>query len=552
MPLPDAVLRGRAALARLPQPWAPLAAILFAKLLLIAWLAGRAQHNGWLYYQGGDQSWYYTSAWVISDGHLPPAIVGYAWPLALAPLAAIVGPNFLAAVPILTVLEIALLVPLTVVCVYALAARVAGRGFGYWAAALWALAPFVTVPLFVERYHYTWIDVTLPQLHGLSALADFPSTVAVLAAAVFAVRTIDRGNRADALLCGALCGLAVGVKPSSAVFLAAPALGLAAARRWPGLAYATVGALPAIVTLALWKQRGLGYVPLFSFPEVRLAAGNVVGALDPYVRLDWGRLGQNFDELREFFWSVRVLQWAPLAGLLGVARVSIPKAVFLGAWLGAFLLLKGAAPEASVATGSFWRLIMPALPAYLVLVAAVPLALPVVGPRLVRAAPAGRPVGRRTLLAAVAVLAAVPLVAVAALPPIREARTVQHTRQGVYIPEVTDWRVQARSTPSGVVIYWDKPPAAGARVFYRVFRQYTPDLVLTGISCSGPGPGVSAQCFFEMVQVGNLYQLGTLAVTPPGGWVFRVGVAADSRGAEDADLLFLSGPVFVTVPPGER
>ncbi len=552
MPLPDAALRARAVLARRPQPWVPLAAILSAKLLLIVWLAGRAQHNGWLYYQGGDQSWYYTSAWVISDGHLPPAIVGYAWPLALAPLAAVAGPNFLAAVPALAVLEIALLVPLTVVCVYALAARVAGRGFGYWAAALWALAPFLAIPLFVERYHYTWIDVTLPQLHGLSALADFPSTVAVLAAAVFAVRTIDRGDRTDALLCGVLCGLAVGVKPSSAIFLAAPALGLAAARRWPGLAYAAAGALPAAVTLAVWKERGLGYLPLFSLPEVRLAAGTVVGALDPYIRLDWGRLGQNFDELREFFWSVRILQWAPLAGLVGVARSSIPKAVFLGTWLIAFLLLKGAAPEASVATGSFWRLMMPALPAYLILVAAVPLALPVVGPRLVRAAPTGRAVGRRAALAAVAVLAAVPLLAVAALPPIREGRTVQHTGQGVYIPEVAGWRVQARSTPSGVVVYWDRPPTANARVFYRVFRRNTPDFGFDGISCSGPGPGVAAQCFLEMEQIGNLSQLGTLTETPPSGWVFRVGVAADSRAAEDADLLFLSGPVFVTVPPGRR
>ena len=55
-----------------------------------------------------------------------------------------------------------------------------------------------------------------------------------------------------------------------------------------------------------------------------------------------------------------------------------------------------------------------------------------------------------------------------------------------------------------------------------------------------------------MEQIGNLYQLGALTGASPSGWAFRVGVAPNSRAAEDADLVFLSRPVFVTIPPGSR
>ena len=55
---------------RIP-PWTVLGAI-----MLVGWgvavAAGRiAGHDGWLYYHGGDGTWYYTTSWVLGNGHIP-------------------------------------------------------------------------------------------------------------------------------------------------------------------------------------------------------------------------------------------------------------------------------------------------------------------------------------------------------------------------------------------------------------------------------------------------------------------------------------------------
>ena len=48
----------------------------------------RSAHNGWLYYQGGDQLWYYTTAWLLGDGDLPFTTIGYAGRSCSLPIAA--------------------------------------------------------------------------------------------------------------------------------------------------------------------------------------------------------------------------------------------------------------------------------------------------------------------------------------------------------------------------------------------------------------------------------------------------------------------------------
>ena len=51
-------------------------AIALGGLVVVQWLAILAfaltvRHNGWLYYQGGDQLWHYTTASFLSGGDLP-------------------------------------------------------------------------------------------------------------------------------------------------------------------------------------------------------------------------------------------------------------------------------------------------------------------------------------------------------------------------------------------------------------------------------------------------------------------------------------------------
>ena len=102
----------------------------------------------------------------------------------------------------------------------------------------------------------------------------------------------------------------------------------------------------------------------------------------------WTSPGSAFDAnmggLREFTYSNRLLQWLPLAGAIGMARCSVPAAVFVGGWFGAFALAWGASPNVDVGDGTFAVAFVPALPAFSLLVVCVPLLVPTLPARLER------------------------------------------------------------------------------------------------------------------------------------------------------------------------
>src|SRR5688500_4559955 len=125
--------------------------------------------------------------------------------------------------------------------------------------------------------------------------------------------------------------------------------------------------------------------------------------------------------LREFTFSARIVQFLPLAGALAVARRSVPAAGLLLTWLLAYIVVKGSASVATIESGSYWRLVMPALPAFALLAAALPLLVPTFLRRMGdRLAPLpARPVGTRATVAAVVVLSLVPIAVLLAAPPSR-------------------------------------------------------------------------------------------------------------------------------------
>ena len=139
--------------------------------------------------------------------------------------------------------------------------------------------------------------------------------------------------------------------------------------------------------------------------ETRLAVGAATTAvsvdLDQYLDFDLDHWLQQMDYMREFFFSARVAQWAPIAGLIAVLRVRRGAiAALLAGWLAAFLVVKGFSPRADIQANSFWRLLMPAWPAYLLLFASIPLLVPTLAHRLgdrLRA-PSSAPVARRWLV----------------------------------------------------------------------------------------------------------------------------------------------------------
>ena len=103
----------------------------------------------------------------------------------------VTGPTYVEALPPLVVLQVLVLGPIAVLCVYGIASHIGGRLLGYWASFLWVIAPFAAIPLFVDRYQERWTEHFVPQALGLTAMADFPSTVLVLASALFVVRSLD-------------------------------------------------------------------------------------------------------------------------------------------------------------------------------------------------------------------------------------------------------------------------------------------------------------------------------------------------------------------------
>jgi hypothetical protein len=190
----------------LEVPRAVLATLAAAQIALTLVLAFRVQHNGWVYYQGGDQIWFTTSGWLLGRLELAPTEASYLWPLVQAPITLVTGPTYVQALPPLVLGNVLVLGPLALLCVYGIAARIGGRLLGYWAGLLWVLAPYAAIPLFVDRYHEKWNEQFLPQATGLTAMADFPSMVALLAAAFFVTRSLSPGRVADAALAGLLLG----------------------------------------------------------------------------------------------------------------------------------------------------------------------------------------------------------------------------------------------------------------------------------------------------------------------------------------------------------
>jgi hypothetical protein len=534
----------------LARPRTVLATLAAAQITLTLVLALRVEHNGWVYYQGGDQIWFTTSGWLLGGLELAPSEASYLWPLVQAPITLLTGPSYVNALPVLVLLNVLVLGPIALLCVYGIASRIGGRLLGYWAGLLWVLAPYAAIPLFVDRYHEKYVDQFLPHPLGLTAMADFAGMVALLVGAAFTVRAYQARDVRLAAIAGLAVGYAGLIKPSNLIFLPAPLIALAIGRRWRELAVGTAAFIPSLVALSVWKYKGYGYLPAFeSLPqqhETRVALGTdtITQPYDKYINVDWHHLHLNLLGLGEVFWSVRVLQLLPFVGALAVARRAPILSVFLSVWFWVFFVVKGADIESSVDSGSFFRLLLPAIPALLLMVAAFPLLVPRYGPALAKRFPAAPPrrVSTWALVAAVVVLGIVPVAAAAAVSPLDGyGRAV--VVKGLEIP--VDPGLDVRATVDGrrVMLRWKGASQGDTALFYRVLRfRGTPD-----VTCP-PREGAASQC--SVVVKRELTTRGTSLVDRPGPgeWSYRVGVGANS--VDDprlGDIFLISPRVGVTL-----
>ncbi|MCW2977487.1 MAG: hypothetical protein JWM06_2768 [Actinomycetia bacterium] len=553
------IASGGGAVERLPVP-AVLGALIAIEWTCVLALARTVRHAGWLYYQGGDQLWNYTLGWLLGHGELGQTAVGYGLPTALAPVARIAGPNLLSALPAIILFNVVVLLPVAMLALYGIAARIGGRLFGYWTLVLWIAVPFVGIAYTNVGYHQKYTELLLPQAFGLTALADFPTMVAVVGSLYFCGKVIftERPLVLDGIAAGVIAGVAIAIKPSAALFLIGPLLAFAYARRGPALVGFLSGIAPALIALAVWKERGLGHLPLVSGIGPH-PAGSGLASVAPLLALDlghrlnqlnWSHLGNNINALREHFWSGRVLVWLFVAGLVGLARRSWATLLLIGGPLVAFAIVKGSYASASVEDGSVFRIMMPAFPAFILGLASVPLLLPH-APRLLkpwRPAFAEPPAHlRRWLVIAGAVLSAViPLAAFAAAQTTGGAAEAASLSGGTMpVPANVDLQLRARQSGQGVQLSWRGARSVGGPAFYRVWRA--PAKGGNGFTCDAQVPG-GRQCYVSLPEITAVHNASYVDRPGKGQWVYRIVLAANwLNDPAFGDAYLVGAPVEITV-----
>lgn len=540
------------------RPVALLAPLCLLQIAIGAWFAWKTPHNGWIWYSGGDASEYWTPEWSLAHGFLPRAVVGNVVPILFAWVPLVAGPSLLTGAAVIVILQLAVLVPAALVCFWGVADRLFGRTFAWAAAALWVLAPPLMLLGFHRSYHAPFEQYFLvPHWYGLTNMGDLPSLVAVLAAAWAVLTALERRSLALAIVAGTLGGLALGVKPANAFFVLAAAILVVLQQRWRvGAAWALGFVLP-LVALAVWKERGLGSLPLGSNAlggSATLALGlpgsgasPLVGAV--HLGVDPGRLHSQFGDLREVFFSVLLLAWFAVAGTIGALRRSWAHGIFLAVWFAGFAIVKtGASSTAQVPSASFFRIAEPGLPAYLLLALATVFLLPRAG-RPWRERPAAaedRPVSRsqlRWLVPVVAVAGVLPLAVVGLVPTASAMRTVRDETLVQEAPFSKDFHFTAtRQADGSVRLSWQRPPAGSSSPWFVVLRSPTD-------ACWRP-PGGSNECVFNLpVPVLTTTQATSLVDKPgPGAVWYWVEQVADFRTTTYGGDLMLVSP-GVHVPP---
>jgi hypothetical protein len=552
--------RGRSAIARAATRVEnlPVTRVL-ATFVVVQWLAVLAtalvvRHAGWIYYQGGDQLWYYTLGWLLGHGQLTQTQVGYGWSAMISPIARVAGPNLVFALPAIVLLNVLVLLPVALVSLYGIAARIGGRLFGYWALVLWIALPFIGILYTNTGYHQRYTELTLPQSFGLTAMSDFATMVAALVSVYFVVKALlsERPQLLDGIAAGVAAGAAIAIKPATSIFLLGPVLAFAYSRRFAIVGAMVAGIAPAVVALAVWKLRGLGHLPLFSSGAPHhvadIAAAAPLGGLNfgkYWHLLNWPRFLNNLDLIREHFWSNRLIEWLVLAGLIALGRRSVTLALLVGGWFFTFAIVKGSYGNASIEDASLFRLLMPAYPAFVLLIASLPLLLPHAPEKLRAWRPAFRERSPRTRWSlvglAVFVSAVLPLAAFAAAntrggldPAIVGGTTMP-------IPVNVDLGLSATVRAHRVTLAWQSGTSFGGPVFYRIWRGRS-----DGLTCP-PAPGARS-CNLVLPEIGTTHEGRFVDHAPSGKWVYCVAVAANwLNDAHYGDAYLVSRPVTITV-----
>jgi hypothetical protein len=250
----------------------------------------------------------------------------------------------------------AFLLAVQVGLLYALMLFVAGRAPALFAGLVLVAGPVVLAKRYFQSgggnpptdYRVVYRHDVLPTTFGLTARSALVAACLLLASALFVVVRTRFPAWSTAALAGAAAAAAVLVYPRIWPALAAPVAAALATRRLPSAAAALVTAGAGLVALALFRHV-------------------------PHIAFGWHQMGQSLDSVREFTWSRRLLEYLPLAGVVGLARRSPPAAAFFAVVLVAAVILPLARPLDLTA---YLLTIVPGVPAYWLLTASIPFLVP--------------------------------------------------------------------------------------------------------------------------------------------------------------------------------
>ena len=491
-----------------PKEWMVVGVLLIGEWVANYRAAMIAAHNGWQFYSGGDGSWYYTTTTVLAHGHIPQATLGFGYSLVLAPIVHFAGPNAMLGLPMIVVFNQLVLVPIALVCVYAIANMIGGRWFAFFVGAVWVVFPLAAIHYFLPDYHERYVDMQMPQMIGLSGEGDYPSMVLLLVSAYFLLRFVRSGRMLDVVTSGLAAGFAIAVKPSNLLFLPAPFLVLLVVRNPKALVLFGAVMLPSVIALTVWKYRGLGYLPAFQHSATvealsahpLLAASPTSSWFHSFVPLDWHELRANFDAIGDYTRSGWLVTAAIIAGFIGLARRWFPAAVLAGVWFGMFVVVKGSSTQVDVVRGDFFNHLIAAFPAFLFLVTSCVFLVDLLGRRKrpdvvpppehsrLRFVPAG-------ILAAITVIG---LAVVATLPPMTTAAEADVPWVNYVVPANAFDLTATRSARSQVTLEWPAQHATDGTLSYQVFRDPTDRLSCTRILHA------ASRCVFKGTTVASL------------------------------------------------
>ena len=534
------------------NPFFMLGGFVVAEWLVTLGVALKVRHNGWLYYQGGDELWHYVTAWVITQGHLPHTSVGYAWAIVLMPFALFGGGNLVSPLPFIVLLNVLVLMPVALLAAYGIGQRIGGRLFGYWCSALWILVPLIGIKYTDAGYHQRFTELLVPQSLGLTAMSDFPSLVAGIVAAYFTVRAIQDDDPWDCVFAGLFAGIALGIKPSNAPLIVGIGLALLWTRRARSIAYTIAGIAPGIVSLAIWKARGEGNLPVLrsGAPGAHAAPVLAFFHIHQYFHPSWHFFTMELHDIDQHFWSVRVLEWVAIAGMVGLLRRSRPIGLLFGGWFFSMLAVKWTSPDhGTVADSDLLRQSIPTIPAALMLIAGILLLFPGLPQRLPRAdrRPWGTHRIRVGVAAALVTLFAVVPAALSALPRLSNSDTISYyTQTGASLsaPFAVDssWHTSASASGGAVRLTWRRLHPLGGTMDYVVLRAPASQPIVCDVTGGG------AQCRLNAQVVAAIHGTSFVDHPPAGKWTYRISASASWIDQPDAGNIFVAGtPATVTV-----